>query len=335
MIVKQMFTVGISFLLFLIIFVSPVHAEDGNLYEVGTDTLEMVDAPAKDAEVIGQLVRGDMLTTFQEKFGWVQTYYNGKEVWVASQYLIPIDVEPQTNKKEQDSNEKSESQNDKNANAANKWNKVDSPDVKSASIEISNNTLVPKEKPNKEKDSNRSLSNYHIVIDPGHGGKDAGAIGIDGVYEKELTLSTAKQVAKELHNDGATVTLTRSNDSFISLDKRVQISNNNKTNVFISLHYNAFDDPTVKGINTFYYSGKEGHKLAKSIQSSLIDHVNLSDRGAKQANYYVLRNNNNLAILVELGFITNPNELDKIQTTDYQKKVSKGISEGLKDYFYK
>ncbi|WP_188454266.1 N-acetylmuramoyl-L-alanine amidase [Virgibacillus oceani] len=328
MIVKQIVTVGISFLLFLIIFVSPVHAEDGNLYQVGTDAVEMRNAPAKNAEVIGHLVRGDMLTTFQEKFGWVQTYYNGNEVWVASQYLIPMDADMQ-NAKASNSKHDSNAKTDNNkVKESDKPNVLESHRMIAGSLEITNNTL-----PSKGHDNNGALSGIHIVLDPGHGGKDAGAIGIDKVHEKELTLATAKSVAEKLHREGAAVTLTRSDDTFISLEKRVQISNSHKTNVFISLHYNAFNDPNVKGINTFYYSGKEGLKMAKSIQHSLINQVNLSDRGAKQANYYVLRKNSKLAILVELGFITNSNDLDQIQTKEYREKVSKGIAEGVKDYF--
>lgn len=363
--VKQTFIASISFLFLLVIFIPTIHAEEGQTFKVGTDTLEMKAEPAQNAETIGHLNRGDKLTIFQEKFGWVQTYSDGKEVWVASQYLLPINAEKDTsdsvseqepdvktkkpakddNSKRTDSKKSKDSENSEDSkdtkDSSNKveennhpsilgnikdyvknldeWEMVDSRDVISDSIEISTN-------------HNQPLSGYHIVIDPGHGGKDPGAKA-DGVIEKKLTLSTAKIVAEKLQDEGATVTLTRSDDSYVSLEKRVQISNAQKTDAFISLHFNAFSDPAAKGINTFYYAGEKDIKLAKSIQESLMNHVNLNNRGAKYADYYVLRENSDVAVLVELGFITNPDELKKVQTTQYQKKVSEGIAEGLKDYF--
>lgn len=295
-----------------------------------TAALNVRTAPAANAEIVGQLVQGDKVTVFQEKFGWAKTFYNGQEAWVAAQFLLPINDEAVAG---QESNEKA---TDSTKSSEKEEKQTESSNDISASPEINNNSAPPKAQATKQKTANRNrdaLADYHIIIDPGHGGKDVGAIGVDGVYEKGLTLATAKLVAKQLQHEGATVTLTRSDDSFISLDQRVQISNSHKNNVFISLHYNAFDDPAVKGIKTFYYAGEENAKLAQTIQGALANHVNSNNRGANQADYYVLRNNDNAAILVELGFITNPEELQKIQTPAYQKDMAAGIADGVKDYF--
>lgn len=184
----------------------------------------------------------------------------------------------------------------------------------------------------KKENDEQPLSDYHFVIDPGHGGKDTGAIGTE-VYEKTLTLSTAQKVEKQLRDKGASVTLTRTDDTFIPLEKRAQVSNSEDTEAFISLHYNAADDQAVNGIYTYYYNGEENGKLANSIQESLMNHVNLTDHGAKQADYKVLRDNQQLALLIELGFLTNPEEQKLIQTDSYQEKAAEGIAAGLEDYF--
>ncbi|MDY0404083.1 N-acetylmuramoyl-L-alanine amidase [Virgibacillus sp. 179-BFC.A HS] len=183
-----------------------------------------------------------------------------------------------------------------------------------------------------EKNDKKPLSGYHFVIDPGHGGKDSGTKGAN-ILEKTLTLSTAKKVAEKLHQKGATVTMTRTDDRFISLAKRVQISNVNQTDAFISLHFNSYTNSNISGLNTFYYSGGQDAQFAKTLQSALIRHTELVDRGAKKANYYVLRNNKDLAVLIELGFLSNPDDRKKVQTETYQQQVAEGITSGLEDYF--
>jgi N-acetylmuramoyl-L-alanine amidase len=178
----------------------------------------------------------------------------------------------------------------------------------------------------------KTLSGYHFVIDPGHGGKDPGTIGTK-VDEKTLTLSIAKKLEAQLHDQGASVTLTRTDDTFIPLAKRVQTSNSENADAFISLHYNAFEDKSVRGIHTFYYGGNENRKLADSIHKSLINYTNLIDRGAKQADFQVLRENKQPSLLIELGFISNPEEQKLVQTNKYQEEAAKGIVAGLDDYF--
>lgn len=175
------------------------------------------------------------------------------------------------------------------------------------------------------------LSGYHFVIDPGHGGKDTGTIGSD-VDEKALTLSSAKKMEEQLEQKGASVTLTRTDDAFIPLGERVQMSNDDDTDAFVSVHYNASEDPSVHGIQTFHYYN-ENQELANSVSESLTQEVDLSDRGTDQADYEVLRDNEQPALLIELGFISNPEELETIQTDDFQDKAAEGVAGGLEDYF--
>lgn len=182
--------------------------------------------------------------------------------------------------------------------------------------------------------SNQSLAGYNIVLDPGHGGKDPGAIALDGSYEKNLILSTAHVIAQRLRDAGATVIMTRENDRFLHLADRVGISRAYYTHAFISLHFDAFPIQSVNGFSTHYYSsfGKD-RQLAQSIQNGIAQHVNLRSRGLMQSDLHVLRENIDSAVLVELGFLTNPYDLANIQTADYQQGVADGITSGLINYF--
>lgn len=179
---------------------------------------------------------------------------------------------------------------------------------------------------------NGLLSGYTIVIDPGHGGKDPGAIGHNGVLEKDLILVTAKKIAEKLREAGAKVILTRTDDYFVSLNDRVKISNSHDTDVFISIHFNAFSVGYVGGINTYYY--RDGRGLAHKIQATLANELPLKNRGVIQHDYRVLRDNQPPAILIELGFITNTKELSTLQSTNFQDEVARSITIGLIEYFW-
>lgn len=316
--------VSISFLLFLFVFIPTVHADEGELFQVGTSELEIKHSPYKESETVGQLVSGDKVTVFREKSGWLQTFYRGEVAWVASQYLIPISEAPMdqsvsVTEKKYPEKVQTVTEKGKTINLPIESNTVKPPKVLLGTTEITLNET-------------NSLSGYQFVIDAGHGGKDSGATS-HGVIEKDLTLSTAKKVANKLENEGAAVTLSRSDDTYISLEERVNISNENQTDAFISIHYNAYPDPGAEGISTHFSTGDQNRKLARDIQTSLISDTSLNDRGTKQSNYHVLRNNNQLAVLVELGFITNPTELETIKTSTYQDNIVQGITNGLQHYF--
>src|SRR5690625_2918566 len=212
---------------------------------------------------------------------------------------------------------------------------ADSPTSSTADTTEDTTPIVQaQEQPQQQKQSpNGSLEGLTIVLDPGHGGKDPGSIGLDGVQEKELVMTISEKVAQELRAAGADVVLTRTGDYFVSLEQRAGISNDHQADAFISLHYNAFPVITVQGINTYFYSNGANHELASEIQSSLAKNITMQNRGIDQADFHVLPENNNLPALIELGFITNPDELLTIQTADYQNGVANGITNGLINYF--
>ena len=176
------------------------------------------------------------------------------------------------------------------------------------------------------------LTDKVIVLDPGHGGKDPGAIG-ENNNEKDLTLSTAKILKAKLEAAGAIVIMTRTGDTYPSLSERAKISNNNDADVFISLHYNA-GSSTANGIETYYSTSHENEKeLASYVQEEVIKSTGLKSRGVKTADFTVIYANNNQAILVELGFISNPDEENIIETNSFQNKAATGIVNGLEAYF--
>ncbi|TMN22118.1 N-acetylmuramoyl-L-alanine amidase [Lentibacillus cibarius] len=294
----RIFMMTIGFLFLFALFSPTVHADDSNTYEVGTDSLHIRSGPSYDSAIIGTLVDGDRVTVFEEQYGWAQTYYGGQKAWVAGYYLIPAE------------------------------NTETSAEVAGSSM---NTTKLIKA----ASDASGKLENYHIVLDAGHGGRDAGAIANNSVLEKNITLNTAISVAKELSEAGADVTLTRSDDTFIQLEDRVRISQTNETDAFISLHYNAFPLNGVNGFSTYYYADGEEQQFADDIQSALEQYLDLNSRGTRQNDYHVLRENSDLSILVELGFMTNPYDLSIIQTKEHRENVADGIVEGIMEYFNK
>lgn len=317
--------IGFIFFFFLFIFIpTAVHAESGQLYKVDS-SVELRGVPEPNATIIAELESGDEITVFQQSFGWGRTFYNGQEAWVPLYRLALVGEEMESNHVEKSVvNEKEDHEKAPSGSET----KVESEESEATS------SLKDAENEDNYQDQSdkKALSGYHIVIDPGHGGKDRGAIRSD-LYEKTLTLPTAIEVAKRLRNEGASVTLTRTDDTYISLDERVRISDSNDADALISLHYNAFTDQAVSGINTHYYAGDEAQKLASSIQTSLIKYVQLNDRGVRTGNYHILRESSDPAILIELGFMSNPDERETIQTTTYQKKVADAITAGVEDYF--
>lgn len=177
----------------------------------------------------------------------------------------------------------------------------------------------------------KGLQGKVIVLDPGHGGHDPGAMGI----EKDLNLNTANYLRSYLNAAGAEVIMTRSTDVYLTLAERVEISHQYSADAFISIHYNSNPDPSPNGIETYYLPSNENEReLAQLIQDGVVAETGLRDRGVKNnGNFHVIRENQNVAVLVELGFLSNPEEYDVVTKAAYQKKAAKGIYNGLNQYF--
>jgi N-acetylmuramoyl-L-alanine amidase len=167
-----------------------------------------------------------------------------------------------------------------------------------------------------------------VVIDPGHGGKDAGAIGIGGLREKDIILAISLQVAASLQQQGIQVVMTRSDDRFISLEGRVQMARQARASVFVSIHANSISlrRPDVNGIETYYFSSQ---RLAQAIHYSILQSLSTPDRGVRQARFYVLRNNSMPAALVEVGYVTGAGDASRLASPAYQRQMAEAIARGI------
>lgn len=183
-----------------------------------------------------------------------------------------------------------------------------------------------------------------ITLDAGHGGSDPGAIGPNGSQEKNVTLPIAKYLKADLEAMGAKVNMTRTTDVDVyapnasgvdELQARSDVANNSGADAFVSIHINSFDNPSVGGIATYYYA-KTSHdaNLAQAVQNQIAGQYGFNgDRGIQPGNLYVLRNTNMPAILVELGFISNPTEEGLLNTDSTRQDFARKIAQGIANYF--
>jgi N-acetylmuramoyl-L-alanine amidase len=172
-----------------------------------------------------------------------------------------------------------------------------------------------------------NADSYKVYIDAGHGGNDNGS-SYNYRIEDTINFQIANRVEEKLEKLGIDVETSRTNDSYVSLRERTNKSNLSGADVFVSIHQNASEDTSAKGIETFYY-GEENKDFAKEMQKNLLDYTNGHDRGFKKGNLQVLRDNKIPAVLVECGFISSSDEGRKLTTNEYQDKVSNGIVNGI------
>lgn len=180
------------------------------------------------------------------------------------------------------------------------------------------------------------LNKIKILLDPGHGGKELGARGPNGYPEKDVNLIVTELVKEELVKLGADVYLTREEDTDVSLQARVQMIDEIKPDLAISIHYNALPDSgdaeNTKGISTFWYN-TQAHDPAIFLHNYLINQLGRSDAGVFWNNLALTRPHTAPSILIELGYMINPEEFEWITNTVEQKKLSKAIAQGIKEWF--
>ncbi|KRN63616.1 hypothetical protein IV83_GL000688 [Pediococcus inopinatus] len=179
------------------------------------------------------------------------------------------------------------------------------------------------------------LSEATIVLDPGHGGNDSGALGINQKNEeKTYTLKTAKVVKKSLEDQGARVFLTRSTDTYVGLAARANLSNEKKADAFISFHYDsAPENDSGSGDTTYYYHKKTSLKLAEMVNTQLKTKISLNNRGVQFGDFEVTRDNTQPALLIEGGYINTAKDFKQIRTETYRKQVASAVTSGLTNFF--
>jgi N-acetylmuramoyl-L-alanine amidase len=194
-----------------------------------------------------------------------------------------------------------------------------------------------------------------VVLDPGHGGQDSGAM-CGGVMEKDLTLDVAQRVERRLHEAGLATFMTRAGDNYVSLADRAATTNRMRDCILVSIHFNEGDKPISTGIETYYAeqqmaggtllaswlpffrpiasetSNLESQSLAAFIQEALVIRTHAVNRGTKSHQYYVLANVRHPAVLVEGGFISNKDDANKLGNADYREDIAAAINDGILHY---
>lgn len=170
-----------------------------------------------------------------------------------------------------------------------------------------------------------------VVLDAGHGGTDPGAQRGD-VQEKDLTLEICKRLKKTLEQRGIKVHMTRSDDTYVSLEDRVRITNSIAPDCFLSVHINSLEsNSAIFGIET-YYQNEKSPLLAKLIHNELVGQLKLPDRSVRKARFYVVNHTLHPAVLAEVGFISNKAERDKLISSEYQNSLATALAQGVMLY---
>ncbi len=194
-----------------------------------------------------------------------------------------------------------------------------------------------------------------VVLDPGHGGQDSGAM-CGGVMEKDLTLDIARRVDRLLDSEGVATLMTRVGDSYVSLADRAAFGNRAKESIFISIHFNEDNKPVATGVETYYAAHQinsgstfgswlpffsrtpsnsprpESQSLAGFIQEALVARTRSVDRGTQPKQFFVIANVTSPAVLIEGGFITNKDELSKLVSEDYRDQLAAAVADGVLRY---
>lgn len=182
-----------------------------------------------------------------------------------------------------------------------------------------------------------------VVIDAGHGGKDPGKVGVNDALEKDINLQIAKKLQEELESRGISVLMTREEDKGLydedadnkqvqDLKRRVELINETAPALAVSIHQNSYPDPAIKGAQVFYYtSSVEGKQLAKRLQERLVKGLDPQNHRQAKANdsYYLLKKTACPIVIVECGFLSNPQEETLLTDSVYQERVAWNIFMGI------
>lgn len=171
-----------------------------------------------------------------------------------------------------------------------------------------------------------------VIIDPGHGGPDPGAVGIGGIQEKEIVLDISSRISAILEQQGVSTVMTRTADIDLDLAPRVELADRVRATVFVSIHANAISmaRPEVNGLETYYYDS--GYDLARMIHANVLQTVKIRDRGVRSARFYVLRKSSMPSVLVETGFVTGAEDAANLANSAHRQRMAEGIARGILQY---
>jgi N-acetylmuramoyl-L-alanine amidase len=329
----------------------------GSEASVTASTLYIRDKAGPNGKIVGQVSRGQKFKILEEKDNWLKIEYKpGSTGWAAGWFFEKKTTSPSpasgsvknqtvtvlhngTNIRKGASvhtavvQRASQGDTFKVNSLSGEWYQITLANGSTGYIagwlvSLNGNQAVQIQKPG----AGIHMKSKTVVIDPGHGGRDGGTVGARGTLEKNLNLATARLLSDKLRAAGTNVIMTRTNDTYVSLSSRVSISHYHKADAFISVHYDSIADRTVKGMTTYYHH--LSHKrLSAELHSAVSSRTSLRDRGVRQGDYHVIRENRQPSVLLELGYLSNPAEEMLVSTAQYQEAVAAGIFEGLARYF--
>ncbi|MDP4095095.1 MAG: N-acetylmuramoyl-L-alanine amidase [Bacillota bacterium] len=294
--------------------ITPVHT----VLTVTGSKVNLRSGPGTSYGIVGKVYKGDILTATQHSAGnWYNVTINNLSGWITGDYV----------KETTDINRGDSGQDNTGRGNPGTGTDTDSNTGSNNGSNTSGNEV--------------SGSGKLVVIDPGHGGYDPGALGTDGTYEKDINLAIALKLSDYLTGKGYRVLLTRSDDTFVPLIDRSNMANNAKADIFVSIHCNSLNHKT-SGTTTFteplsghpVYSPQEDSKrLATYVQSQLTAALGLPDRGVSEEGLSVCRETNAPAILVETAFIDNPADEKMLIDPLVQEASAQAIGQGIDLYF--
>lgn len=317
-----------------------------------------------DAKILGTVNAGRQLKVIYQEGHWTQVAYNNTAAWVATNNItlsgntvalaqpkqVSTTVKPQTTTVAAVKVTTTASVNLRQAGGLNApivaklaksttltvldqssdWYKVQTAAGKTGYV-ASWTVTTPGTKATK---AATNLSEATIVLDPGHGGADSGALSTTNKYEKTYTLEMAKAIGSALQAQGANVIYTRSTDTFVDLAPRPAMAAKAHADAFISIHFDSSANANeASGFTTYYYNSKKDLALAKALNQAFGSNLPLTNRGYQYGNFEVIRNNSQPAVLCEMGYINDDKDFAQIKSQNYQQQVASDVVQGLTAYF--
>src|SRR5438067_9107117 len=194
-----------------------------------------------------------------------------------------------------------------------------------------------------------------VVLDPGHGGQDSGAM-CGSVMEKDLNLDVTRRVDRLLNSEGIAALMTRVGDTYVSLADRAAFANRVRNCIFVSIHFNEDNKPVASGVETYYAAHQitagsflaswlpflwrplsdspnvESQNLARFVQEALVARTRAVDRGIQTRQFFVIANVTPPAVLIEGGFLTNKEDISKLASEDYRDQIAAAVADGILRY---
>ncbi len=303
--------------------------------EVTGNTVNLRTGPGTNYGTQGQVKKGEQLPLLGEQGGWYRVQTSRGVAYLAG-WLARVLTTETASAEEIPSPAGNPQQNGAN----NPGEPGDVTNTGPEGYETGNNETpaLPEENPQQP-----VMIANRVVLDPGHGGHDPGAIGYSGSYEKDVNLAVAKKAAEILRAAGFEVLLTRGDDSYLSLNERVDFANSSGAAAFVSIHSNGSTDPETNGTEVYYYIDEgdpvvvaqagERARFAQIMYNSLLSSLARKDNGVRDnKNFVVIRYTQIPAILVEIAYITNLGEEVLLNDPPFQDRAAQAIANGIMEY---